>query len=332
MKALVIGSRTRFEKYMPDMEFVKKVDKIYVGMDTPLEDYPAEAFAAEFLAADAIAAVPGELIRRMPKLKLIHSEGVGYNGIDVDTASELGIPVCNNKGINASAVAEQTVLLMLGLLRTVVPGDRAVRQGKQIRMKERRMVEGITELSECRIGLIGFGDIAKALARILKPFGCEVFYYARTRKSPETEKEYQASWMPLEELVSTCDMVSIHVPVNGETAGMVNERFLKSMKPTACLINTARGEIVDNAALRKALTEGWIAGAGLDTIAPEPVLSDNPIVDLPEEVKDKVLYSPHLGGITTGTFRRAHRNIWTAFETAAVGGKPENIVNAEKVG
>ncbi len=327
MKALVIGSQERFEKYMPDMEFAREIEKIYVDLNMPLEEYPQEAFEAEFLAADAIAGVPGELMRKMPNLKLIHSEGVGYNGIDVNTATELGIPVCNNKGINASAVAEQSVLLMLGLLRTVIPGDRAVRQGKQIQMKERRMIEGITELSECRVGLIGFGDIGKALAGMLQPFGCQVFYYTRTRKSAEVENRYHASWLPLEELISTCDMVSIHVPVNEETAGMVNEQFLKSMKLGAYLINTARGEIVDNAALRKALTEGWIAGAGLDTIAPEPVSADNPVVDLPEEVRDKVLYSPHLGGITTGTFRRAHRNIWTAFETVAAGGRPENIVN-----
>lgn len=327
MKALVIGNRARFEKFMPDTEFIRSLEKIYVGLDVPVGEYPREALEAEFLAADAVARVPGELIRRMPNLKLIHSEGVGYNGFDVAAASELGIPVCNNKGINASAVAEQTVLLMLGLLRTVVPGDEAVRRGQQIQMKERRMLEGIRELSECRIGLVGFGDIGKALAGILRSFGCEVHYYTKTRKKPEVEQEYHASWLPLEELIRTCDMVSIHVPANRETEGMVNEKFLKSMKPDAYLINTARGEIVDNDALRKALIEGWIAGAGLDTLAPEPVLSDNPMVNLPEEVKDRVLYSPHLGGITTGTFRRAHRNIWTAFETVAGGGIPENRVS-----
>ncbi len=327
MKALIIGSKERFEKYMPDLEFARRAEKIYVGLNTPLEDYPEEAFDAEYLAVDAIGRVSAELIERMPNLRVIHSEGVGYNGFDVEAAAGRGIPVCNNKGINAMAVAEQALLLMLGLLRTVVPGDAAVRRGEQIRMKERRMVEGIRELSQCSVGLIGFGDIGKALAKILIPFGSRVYYYTKTRKSPEIEEEYQVSWLPLEEIASKCDMVSIHVPANAETAGMINEAFLRRMKPDAYLINTARGEIVDNAALRKALIEGWIAGAGLDTIAPEPVSADNPLVDLPEDVKDKVLFSPHLGGITVGTFIRAHKNIWTAFEAVSKGERPANIVN-----
>ncbi len=331
MKALIIGNRKRYEKYMPHLDFVNQVEKIFVDLSAPLEEYPKEAFDADFLAADAIAKVPRELLAKMPNLTIIHSEGVGFNGIDVDAAAQLGIPVCNNKGINASAVAEQTVLLMLGLLRTVVPGDTAVREGRQIEMKERRMVEGITELSECQIGLVGFGDIARALARLLKPFGCPVFYCAKTRKSPALEQDYQVSYLPLEKLTAESDMVSLHIPANAETAGMVNESFLRNMKPTTCLINTSRGEIVDNLALRKALIEGWIAGAGLDTIAPEPVSSKHPLVDLPEEVREKVLYSPHLGGITSGTFRRAHTNIWTAFEKVSRGETPANIVNGQKL-
>ena len=276
---------------------------------------------------DAIGKVSERLIQNMPNLRIIHSEGVGYNGIDVEAASKRGIMVCNNKGINAKAVAEQTVLLMLGLLRTVIEGDRAVRSGGQIQMKERRMLEGIVELADCRVGIVGFGDIGKEVAGLLHPFGCELYYYSAHKKDSATEELYHVHYLELPELIKVCDFVSLHVPVTAATTGMVNEEFLKAMKQTAYLINTARGEIVDNAALVRALTEGWIAGAGLDTVAPEPVTRDNPLLKLPGETAGKILFSPHLGGITTSTFRRGFANIWKAFEDVSKGVRPKNIVN-----
>jgi lactate dehydrogenase-like 2-hydroxyacid dehydrogenase len=326
MKALLIGTRERYEKFMPKSDFVDSVEKVYVSLDELMGRCPQEALSCDVMAVDSIARIPGELIRKMPNLKLICTEGVGYNGIDVAAAKECGVYVCNNKGINASAVAEQTILLMLGLLRSVVSGHSAVLAGRQIQVKEEMMIRGITELSECRIGLIGFGDIAKALALLLHTFGCEVFYYTRSRKDSTVEEIYHASWLPLSELVSTCDIVSLHIPANDETRDMVNESFLCSMKSTAYLINTARGELVDNDALCSALSEGWIAGAALDTVAPEPVPADHPLLNLPEPVRGKLLFSPHVGGITTATFRKAHRNLWSNFQKIADGKLPDHIV------
>ena len=108
---------------------------------------------------------------------------------------------------------------------------------------------------------------------------------------------------------------------------MVDEAFLDRMKPTSYLINTSRGELVDNQALRRALVEGRIAGAGFDTLAPEPVSADHPLVDLPPEIQDRVVFSPHLGGITEGAFRRSHLHMWRNAERVAAGEKPDNIVN-----
>ncbi len=327
MKALIIGSQTRYEKYLPHSSFTDSVEKSYYPLQSPIEDIAPADLTADFMAVDAIARVPASLIHKMTNLKIIHSEGVAYNGIDCQAAREQGVYVCNNRGINADAVAEQTILLMLGLLRHVVEGDAEVRQARQIQMKERLMVSGITELGECHVGLIGFGDIAKSVARFLQPFGCQVSYYATRRKSPEIEREYHVSWMELPEMMRTCDFISIHVPVTPETTGMIDKNFLQGMRRDAYLINTARGEIVDHEALRQALAEGWIAGAGLDTLAPEPVRKDNPLLNLPVERKGRVLFSPHIAGITTQTFRRAHRNIWTAFEKVSRQERPDNIVN-----
>lgn len=327
MKVLVIGGKERFVKYTPHFEIVKDAVMIFCERGTSDREILAAADDADFIFADAISPVSRYLMEHLPSLKMVHSEGVAFNQIDVNAAKEMGIYVCNNKGCNAGAVAEQTILLMLALLRSTVLGDEAVRAGHQIEMKEKLMVRGITELGDCKIGLIGFGDIAKATAKRLQAFECEVYYFDVYKQTAEVEDLYHVKYLELEEIASICDIISIHAPVTNETTGMINKEFLSRMKSTAYLINTARGEIVDNLALRESLVNGTIAGAGLDTIHPEPTTKDNPLVDLPADCKYKVVYSPHLGGITLGFFRRAHENIWINVEKIMNGQKPGNIVN-----
>lgn len=328
MKTLVIGNEDRYRKYMPeDIPFIRQTELIFCPRGSSDEELLAAACDADYIAADPMTQVSGAVIRRMPNLKMIHSEGVGFNGFDLDTAREKGIYVCNCKGVNASAVAEQTILLILALLRNAVVGDRVEREGGQIRMKERMMFEGIREVSDCIVGLVGFGDIAKATAERLIPFGCKLVYTASHKKDEETEQHYHVSYLPLDELVSSSDIVSLHVPVTDETRSMVDADFLGRMKKDAFLINTARGDLVDNQALRQALIDGTIQGAGLDTIYPEPTLADNPLVDLLVECADRVIYSPHIGGITTSSFRRSHRMIWQGFADCENGKRPHNIVN-----
>lgn len=327
MKILIIGEQERSEAYMPDLPIVEEAETVYAEMGTDEAELLARAQDADVIFADAIAKVPGSLIRQMPNLKLIHSEGVGYNGIDVEAASERGIYVCNNRGMNAGAVAEQTVLLMLGLLRDVAAGHASVRQGRQIQVKQQKMVEGITELADCTVGLIGFGNIAKATAVRLKPFGCRVVYYNRHRKPVEEEARYGVEYVSLDRLARISDIVSIHVAVTPETKGMIGREFLSRMKETAYFINTSRGELVDNEAMKEALEKGRIAGAGFDTIAPEPTTADNPLVALKEDCPARVLYSPHIGGITKSSFRRCHLQMWQNAGRVWKGEKPVDIVN-----
>ena len=327
MKILIIGEQERSEAYMPDLPIVEEAETVYAEMGTDEAELLARAQDADVIFADAIAKVPGSLIRQMPNLKLIHSEGVGYNGIDVEAASERGIYVCNNRGMNAGAVAEQTVLLMLGLLRDVAAGHASVRQGRQIQVKQQKMVEGITELADCTVGLIGFGNIAKATAVRLKPFGCRVVYYNRHRKPEEEEARYGVEYVSLDRLARISDIVSIHVAVTPETKGMIGREFLSRMKETAYFINTSRGELVDNEAMKEALEKGRIAGAGFDTIAPEPTTADNPLVALKEDCPARVLYSPHIGGITKSSFRRFHLQMWQNAGRVWKGEKPVDIVN-----
>jgi lactate dehydrogenase-like 2-hydroxyacid dehydrogenase len=328
MKLLVIGNEDRYRMYMPkDLPVTQTMDIVFCKWGTPEEEMLRLAGDADVIAVDAMAAVPASLIERMPNLKLIHSEGVGYQGVDVAAASKAGVRVCNCKGVNAGAVAEQTVLLMLALLRSLVVGHNTELAGGQIQMKERLMTEGIRELSEMKVGLIGFGDIAKAVAERLLPFGCQLYYYSLHRKSPELEAKYSLHYLSLKELAEVCDIISIHAASNEQTRGMIDREFLSHMKKDGLLINTARGDLVDNEALREALIAGQIGGAGLDTIAPEPTTADNPLVNLPSDCLAQVIYSPHIGGITTATFRRAHRCMWQAFQDIADGKVPKNIVN-----
>ena len=324
MKILIIGNPARYEKFMPQTDFARGAEKVFAKLTASVPEMLAAAGDAGVIFADAVTPVTKDLIDGMPNLKLIHSEGVAYNRIDVQAAAARGIPVCNCRGINASPVAEQAVLLMLGLLRTVVPGEAAVRAGRQMETKEHLMVAGIRELADCTVGLVGFGAIAKETAGRLTAFGCRVLYWNRTRRPADEEAAYGVTYAPLDELLPQCDIVSLHLAVTPETTHIANAAFLAKMRPDALLINTARGELVDNDALYAALQNGVIAGAGLDTIAPEPVPADHVLLGLEPE---KLLLSPHIGGVTTSTFRRGHALMWQAAQDIAEGKEPKNRVN-----
>lgn len=327
MKVLVIGDEKRFRKYLPDLDIVRDTEAVVVPRGMGDAEIARAAGDADVIVADAISPVSAALMDALPSLKLVHSEGVAYNAIDVAAARERGIAVCNNAGVNAGAVAEQAVLLMLACLRHLREGDAAVRSGRQIQVKERLMVEGIHELGSCAVGLVGMGAIAQQTARLLHAFGCDLAYWNRNRRAEQFEEQLGVRYLPLEELARTCDIVSVHVPVTPETEAMVDEAFLASMKPGAVLVNTARGEIVDQHALARALQAGTIGAAGLDTLSPEPVQPDHPLAQLAGEAADRLVLSPHIGGVTAEMFERAWATIWRNIAHVAAGEPCENVVS-----
>ncbi len=269
------------------------------------EEMLKEASDTEIMISDAMAAVGKKIIDAMPKIKLIQSEGVGYQGIDLEYAKKRGIILCNNKGVNDTAVAEDAILLMLACLKSIITGHQSVYDGRQIEIK-RKSFGVIKELSQCTVGLIGFGDIAKAAAKFANALGARVIYSNRTRY-PELEKEYNVTYAELDYLLEQSDFVSLHTAVTDDTREMVNDEFLSKMRSDAYLINTSRGDLVDNEALLNALLEGKIAGAGLDVISPEPVTADNILLD--ERIKDKLILTPHIAGITNLTVQKIYKNI-----------------------
>lgn len=327
MKLLVIGDVKRTNKYLPQMDIVKETEIVVAARgssDAEILDLCADA---DFIMADAISPVSASLIENMPKLKLIHSEGVAFNRIDCEAAAKAGVAVCNNAGVNSGAVAEQAIMLMLACLRDALAGDAAVRAGRQIQKKERMMVEGFRELGDCKVGFVGFGSIAQATAVRLSAWGCDMAYYKRTALTADEEARLNVRYLDLDELLSSCDIVSIHVPVTPETTELVDAEFLAKMKKGSILINTARGEIVDQLALKAAIIDGHIAAAGLDTLHPEPVRADNPLLHLPADLTHRIVFSPHIGGVSEGMFYRAHRTVWENIERVAKGEDPVNRVN-----
>ncbi len=327
MKICVLGDKAYYKRILPDNTRVDSPDVVFLGRGATNDEVVAAMPDAQILIADAIAEVNADLIERLPRLALIQSEGVSYNSFDCACAAEHGIFVCNNAGMNAGAVAEQTILLMLGLLRSVTTSDAAVRQGRQMEVKTRFMREGITDLADCTVGLVGMGAIAQATAARLAAFGCRVLYANRSRKSAELERKLGVEYAGLDGLLAGSDIVSLHCAVTPETTGMVDAPFLAKMRKGSYLVNTARGQLVNNEALAAALESGHLAGAGLDTVHPEPVELTNPLLQLSQEASQHVLFSPHLGGITTGSMRRGQAHMWENVAAVEAGQRPTCVVN-----
>lgn len=327
MKILIFGPKARYDLYLPEFVRDMPVEPVFCGAPAPSLQAAAHHPDAEVIFADAITPISREMMDLLPRLRMIHSEGVAFNAIDTEAARARGIFVCNNKGCNAGSVAEHTVMLMLMALRRGITGHAAVKAGQQIRFKEQFMVSNAPELGEQSVGIIGLGDIGTATARLLRPFGCKLYYYTAHRRPLHAEEELGVTYLPLEELAGTCSILSLHCAVNEQTTHMVNEDFLAHVKPGTILVNTARGQLVDNLAVRQALIGGRLGGIAMDTLDPEPTPADHPLVDLPPEIAGRAVYSPHLGGITGGVFRRAHRNMWNSARLLLEGQRPNFIVN-----
>lgn len=300
---------------------------IEIGPHYTEADIAARASEAEAVIVDAVLPVTAGMIEKMPGLKLIHSEGVSYNLIDTAAAEKAGVFVCNNRAVNAGQVAEHAVMLMLAVMRRLIEGDRRVRAGGQMQAKTQFIAEGLHDLIGARVGIIGFGAIGKELAKRLRPFGCKIFYSGGHRETAEAEAELGVEWLERDELLRCCDVVSLSVPVNDSTKNMINRETLALMKPGSILINCARGAVVNSADLAEAIRSGVIYGAGLDTMEPEPVPADDPLVMLPEPWKNRVVFTPHIAGTTLSVFYNSYINIWNNIAAVQRGERPTNVVN-----
>lgn len=255
----------------------------------------------------------GEVIRASENLKLISVAFTGIDHIDNNACREKSVRICNAAGYSTHSVAELTYGLMISVLRKIVSADAATRAcGTKAGLKQ-------NELFGKTIGIVGTGAIGMRVAEIAKAFGCKVLAYSRTKKN--NADEMGISYVSLEELLSQSDIVSLHVPLTDSTKSLINKESIALMKTNAILINTARGPVVDNAALAQALKEGKIAGAGIDVFEVEPPLpAGHPLFDAPNTV-----LAPHIAFATEEAILRRAEITFSNIEKW-LEGNPQNVM------
>ena len=254
---------------------------------TTPEELPDRCREADVIITNKVV-LHHETLQSLPRLRLICVAATGVNNIDLDAAAEHGVEVRNAAGYSTHSVAETTLGAAIALLRESVYYDEFFKSGRYARSPRLFCFDRpIRQLHGRRWGVIGLGAIGREVARLAAAFGCEVSYHSTSGVA--REEAYPA--LPLDELLAWADVVSIHCPLNAHTRGLIGAEQLRRMKPSALLVNVARGGIVDEAALAEALDDGWIAGAALDVFSSEPVKADNPLLALRDPYR--LLASPH---------------------------------------
>jgi glyoxylate reductase len=281
-------------------DVIEKLKKYYdVEVWDRYQPPPYETLLEKVKEVDALASLLSDridcnLLQQAKRLRIVAQYAVGYDNIDVECATRLGIYVTNTPGVLTEATAELTWALILAVARRIVEADTFVRWGEWWRTKtgwHPHMMLGL-ELKGKTLGIVGLGRIGSRVAEIGKAFGMKIIYYDLSRNEA-LEKQLGVEYRDLDTLLQEADIVSIHVPLTKETYHLINEEKLRKMKRTALLINTARGAVIDINALVKALSEGWIAGVGLDVFEQEPLPPNHPLTAF----KNAVLV-PHIGSAT----------------------------------
>lgn len=285
---LPIATQDKVRCIAPDL------DLRFIASSSPA-DIAATMQGAPYVVARNIA-LPAQILTDNNSVRLIHQWGTGIDGIPVETARQMGVQVARSPGRNAPTVADLTIGLMLAALRRIPQMHNATCAGN---WAPGNLISGARDLTGRTVGLIGFGAIGQQVARRLSGFDCDVLYYTRSGAIETADARYA----DINEILSTADLVSLHLPLTNSTQHILGAEQLAQMKPGATLINTSRGGLVDEPALIAALQNGLISSAGLDVFAQEPVNPDNPLLTL-----DNVVALPHIGGRTDDNLERMVRH------------------------
>ena len=285
--------------------------------DSRKSDVMEAAKVADFILAFGHG-VSDDVLRTATKIRLVQLCSAGFDGINLELAGEMEIPVANNGGANAIPVAEFAIALTLSTLRHLIVSDQDTRSGGWMRPE----VDGrdTHELFESTVGIIGAGRIGSTVAGMLRGFDTTTLYTDPVHSNKA--EHYGAIRVGLDELLERSDVVTLHTPLNASSHGLIGERELGLMKSTAILINTCRGPVVQEDALYSALVSKGIWGAGLDVFEVEPVDVQNPILEL-----DNVVVAPHIAGKSYESYPRRVRFAFENMQLVWSGNKPESIVN-----
>ncbi len=313
-------SRVRNEEISKAAESCEGLDLRFVDSVQPLEKIIEEC-------NDAVALIPGgvrmfdtEFISRLPKLRLIQTFSAGTDWMDKAALAELGVRVANNGGANAVAVAEHAVMLMLTVERKLDRQIQSVKDGTWMAGVGGDRHEYHTLVGK-RVGIVGLGRIGSRVAKRLQGWECEVVYYDVVDHDQDYILAAGAAFVELDELLESSDIVSLHVPLENTTRHMMSDREFRLMKPSAILINTCRGPVVDESALKRALIDGEIFGAGLDVVEVEPIEPDN---DLPNMAN--VVVTPHMATRALESEHNAIDNVIANVGRVARGEEPLWVV------
>ncbi len=296
-----------------------------------LAEIGAELIVAETGAEDELVALApeadgiltnwkpttGNVIQAASECQVIGRMGIGVDNIDVETATGLGIVVTNVPDFCVDEVSDHAMALLLACARKVALLDRGVRDGEW----DRDVGPSMRRMRGQTLGIIGLGKIGATMPPKANAFGLEVLAYT-PRLTPQIAQKYGVECTSLQELIARSDFITIHAPLTPETEGLIGEKELRKMKPTAYIINTSRGDIIDSTALHKALTEGWIAGAALDVLPQEPPADDYPLLGL-----DNVVITPHAAFMSEESIYDLEIKAATAVAKVLTGQMPESIVN-----
>jgi glyoxylate reductase len=265
--------------------------------------------------------INGEFLDHAPKLIMIANMAVGYNNIDLDAATRRGILVSNTPGVLTEATADLAFSLILGAARRIAEGDRMVREGRFSFWAPFHFLG--RDVSGKTLGIIGMGRIGKAVARRARGFQMPILYFSRNPLEKTEEDELNASYVPLNTLLEESDFVSLHIPLSSNSRHFISEKEFALMKPTAFLINTSRGPVVDEKALLDALQNGIIAGAGIDVYENEPAITPG------LEKLYQVLLLPHVGSATLETRTKMAAMAAGNLLAGLRGETPPNLINPE---
>ncbi len=273
---------------------------------------------AEYMVCYPNVRMGDAFYRAAPRLKLVQLLSAGYDAVDLEAARRAKVPVTNNGGANAVSVAEHTLMLMLAVSRKLVWQHANVAGG---RWRGNGPAPRMYELFDKTLGIVGLGTIGKKVARLAQAFGMRVQYYDIARLSEDAEDALGVRFRLLRELLQTSDVVSLHVPLNASTRHLIGAGELALMKPSAMLINTSRGPVVDEPALTRALADGKLLGAGLDVFDREPPPADNPLFAL-----DNVVLTAHFAGPTWDNHVARFRNAFDNVQRVHRGERPLWVV------
>jgi lactate dehydrogenase-like 2-hydroxyacid dehydrogenase len=261
------------------------------------------------------------LLEAAPRLRVVSNMAVGFDNIDIAACSKRGIPVGNTPGVLTDATADLCMALLLSAARILPKAAMDARDGFWQTWSPTGWLGA--DLRGATLGIVGMGKIGKAVAERAGGFGLKLIY-TDSKRLPEVESKYAAEYRSLDDLLHASDFVSLHCPLTTLTRGLIDETALKKMKPSSILVNTARGPIIVQEALVRALREGWISGAALDVTDPEPLPPHDPLYDLPN-----CLVVPHIGSATHGTRRRMAEMACENLLAGLDGFKLPNLVNPE---